>query len=130
MVKISEKHKANLKIQEEARLEKERVRLLNLKGGFALADYKPKPKVRALQPQLQNTLRTFDGRLPAKADPVPEYKSKDGLTESMAKRESLAQEEIKIKRSLCMPLYNKGGPQYPTATDLVAFRNGELRRRS
>ena len=127
MAKLSEKHKANLKLQEERRLEKERKRLLSMTGGFSLDGYVSSSKTKA---KAKVAYRNFEGRLPAKPDPVHIAKSKAALSEEMRARELLAQEEIKLKKSLCMPLYNKGGMAYPTETDLIAFKNGELRRRS
>ena len=126
MAKISEKHKANLKLQEAAKLEKERQRLLNMKGGFSLAGHKSTTKKAKVKVEYRN----YQGFLPAKADPVHVSSSKAKLSDEMLKRELAAQEEIKLKKSLCMPLYNKGGMAYPTETDLKAFKNGELRRRS
>ena len=125
MAKISEKHKRNLKLQAEAKLEKERNRILNLKGGFGLADHKPKPKVK-VAPMYRN----FEGRLPAKPDPVHvSTKQRVILSEEMQRREEIAQEEIKVKQSLVQPIFNKGAPQYLSGADLEDFCKGELRRR-
>lgn len=103
-------------------------RLKNMKGGFSLAGYTGKPKSKEyIPPQVMR--REYVGNTPAKPDPVYVAKARPNYSPEMLAREKAAQDEIALKKSLSMPLYNKGGNQVPTSMDLEAFRNGELRRR-
>jgi hypothetical protein len=105
-------------------------RLQTLKGGFALngeTRLSIKPD-HYIQPKVM--YRNYQGFGPVCPDPVHVPKKQQRLSEEMQAREEIAQREIHEKKKLSMPLYNKGGPMFPTSTDLEAMKNGELRRRS
>lgn len=102
-------------------------RLKTLAGGFSFSSHTPKTEKLKSAPVLR---RNYVGLLPAKADPVYELKHKAVLTEEQQVRENKAQEEIRKKKALVMPVFNKGGYQLPTESDLQDFKLGLLRRRS
>lgn len=101
-------------------------RLMSMQGGFALNGVRrdtPKDKPKAMY-------RNFQGVLPAKADPVHTPRTKVEYHGVMQDRELAARAAIREKEKLVMPLFNKGGDQLPTESDLKDFRSGLLRRRS
>lgn len=125
--------------QEQARLDRKAEELRNRKGGFALVlkgekiPLKSKQRTSAIMPYPKVLRDTDTSHLVIRSlavDPVAVIKEQPRLSEEMQKRELQAQREIREKKKLAMPLYNKGGLQYPTQEEILAMKNGELRRRS
>ena len=91
-----------------------------------------KPKTTQTIPQLVNERLQANRELPSlhtntmqTGMPLP----KRYADVEMQAREERAQEELREKQKLAMPLYNKGPAQLPTSADLEAYKRGELRRR-
>lgn len=121
------------RLLEEARLLANAERLKNLEGGFTLVlhgvKFVPKAKHREVL-KIEAKREVSEYKAGNHPPPVTVVKSRERLSEEMQAREDRAQREIKEKKKLSMPLYNKGPTQYPTTADLEAMKNGELRRRS
>lgn len=126
----AELKRKRLKQQQELeflKLEKNAKRLQTLVGGFSFNAYRPRSsKLEKPKPQYRN----YQGTLPAKPDPVYVPKEKIVYAPDMQARENKAQQAIKEKEALVMPVYNKGGYQLPTESNLKDFKQGLLRRRS
>jgi len=116
-------HKKLMATQEVQKLERNAERLKSMTGGFAIDKRQSKKEV---QPVLY---RNYQGFVEGSPDPVYVAKSVPQYTEDMALREQRAQAQIKERKKLVMPLFNKGGLQLPTEADLVASKRGELKRR-
>lgn len=128
--KEREKKKAE-QLKEEARLIANADRLMTMKSGFALVLNGEVVKTRVHKKRPQLPIRDFGTYVPGNhPPPVTQVSAKPRLSEEMQLREMKAQQEIREKKKLSMPLYNKGGLQYPTQEEIQAMRNGELRRRS
>lgn len=117
-------HKKRMLETEQQNLDKEFKRLKGLTGGFAL-DKRSTPKAKPV-----TEYRNYQGFLPPKADPVHVTTDAVKLTDSMVERERRAQVVAKERSKLVMPVFNKGGYQLPTESDLADFKAGLLRRRS
>lgn len=121
------------KAREAQKLKANATRLKTLNAGFTLQGYThPDPKALLARFKAPKVLRRVEQVVaPSTPDPVADIHTPRLRYEGqMLDRELKAQAETHEKKKLAMPLYNKGGLQYPTAEEIKAMQNGELRRRS